>query len=116
MTRRRKTVALIGDINPAQFYRTSNAPALFDLGWQATKNKILSGELPRPFPLNENSRIEGWLGSQILEHRARMRALAEERAATRAARPKQQQPKALKKKTKKVKLHAPGRDTARGAA
>ncbi len=102
MTRPRKAVHLIGEISPGQFYRTSQSPALFDLGWQATKNKIRSGELPRPMPLNENSKIEGWLGSQIIEHRTRMRALAEERAATNAARPKQSQPAALKKK--KVKL------------
>jgi hypothetical protein len=112
MTRRRKAVHPIGEIHPDHYYRTSLAPAIFDLGWQATKNKIRAGELPRPFPLSEGSKIEGWLGRQILEHRARMQALAEEKAVTDAARPKQSQPKAFRKKTKKVKLRAP----ARGAA
>jgi hypothetical protein len=109
MTRPRKDdVALIGEISPDQFYRITLSPALFDLGWQATKNKIRSGELPRPFPLSEGSKLVGWTGRQILDHRARMQALAEEQAAVDAVRPKQDQPEALRGKTKKVKLRRKG--------
>ena len=106
MTRRRKDITLIGEIQPDQLYGTQLAPALFNLGWQACKNKIRLGQLPRPAPLNAGSKFEAWTGSQIIAHRQRMRELAEERAAADAIRPKQAQPAALKRKTKKVKLRA----------
>jgi hypothetical protein len=105
MTRRRKDIVLVEAIHPDQFYRVTLSPALFDLGWQATANKIRAGELPRPFPLHEGSRLLGWTGRQILEHRAHMQALAEAKALADAARPKQRQPAALKK-VKKVRLRA----------
>jgi hypothetical protein len=112
MTRRRKDVTLIGEIQPDQLYGTQLAPALFNLGWQACKNKIRLGKLPRPAPLNAGSKLEAWSGSQILEHRRVMRELAEQKAVIDAARPKQKQPEAFKKKkTTKVKLRA-----RRGAA
>jgi hypothetical protein len=115
MTRRRTYAPLIGEIIPGQFYRTTQSPAIFDLGWQATKNKIRSGEFPRPMPLSEGSLITGWLGSQILEHRARMQALAEGKAKVDALRPKQPQPAALVKKVKKTKLRRPARRAKLGA-
>jgi hypothetical protein len=104
MTRRRKDVPLLDTINPDQLYRTTLAPALFDLGWQACRNKIRSGELPRPLPLTADSKCEAWTGRQILEHRARMAEVAAERAQAEAVRAKQSQPAAFKKKIKKVKL------------
>jgi hypothetical protein len=104
MTRRKREIPLLEEIRPDQLYRTTLAPAIFSLGWQACKNKIRSGELPRPFPLNEGSKIEGWLGSQILAHRAKMQLIAEEKAKADAARPKQQQPAGFRKKVKKRKL------------
>jgi hypothetical protein len=97
-------VQLIGDINPSQIYPTTLGPAIWGLGWQATKNKVKSGALPRPSPLTPGSNREGWTGSQILEHRARMQALAEQNAAADAARPKQEQPPGFKRKVKKTKL------------
>jgi hypothetical protein len=112
MTRPKTAVQLIGDINPSQIYPTTLGPAIWGLGWQAVRNKIRAGQLPRPSPLTPGSNREGWFGSQILEHRAKMQALAEQKAATNAARPKQPQPTAFKKKIKKVKL----RTAARGAA
>jgi hypothetical protein len=104
MTRARKEVALLEAIHPDQIYPTSLSPAIFSLGWQACRNRIKSGDLPRPSPIHEGSNREGWFGSQILEHREKMRKIAEERAAIDAARPKQQQPAAFKRKTKKMKL------------
>jgi hypothetical protein len=121
MTRPKAAVQLIGDINPAQVYPTTQAPAIFGLGWQATKNKVKAGQLPRPSPLTPGSNREGWLGSQILEHREKMQALAEAKAVTDAARPKQSQPAGFKKKprppvtapkVKKIKLRAPSRGAA----
>jgi hypothetical protein len=105
MTRPKAAVQLIGDINPSQIYPTTQAPAIFGLGWQATKNKVKAGQLPRPSPLTPGSNREGWFGSQILEHRSRMQTLAAEKAATNAMRPKQPQPAGLKRKVKKTKLH-----------
>jgi hypothetical protein len=104
MTRPRKAVQLIGEINPAQFYPTTLSTAIFGTGWQSTRDKVRAGELPRPFPLTPDSNREGWTGSQILEHRARMQAVAEQNAAADAARPKQEQPPGFKRKVKKTKL------------
>jgi hypothetical protein len=109
MTRPKAAVQLIGDINPSQIYPTTLGPAIWGLGWQATKNKVASGQLPRPSPLTPGSNREGWFGFQILEHRSRMQTLAAEKAATNATRLKQKQPAAFQKKIKKVKLRAPAR-------
>lgn len=104
MTRRRTNVAPIGEIDPGGFYRTSQSPAIFSLGWQATRNKIRSGKLPQPSPLNEGSNVLGWIGQQIIDHRERMQKIAEQNAAVEAMRPKQEQPAALRKKVQKVRL------------
>jgi hypothetical protein len=111
----RKDIPPIGEIDPGQFYRITMSPAIFHLGWQATKNKIKAGKLPRPFPQNEGSHITGWTGQQILDHRARMQALAEAEAAADAVRPKQPQPEALRGKVKKLKLKRPARRAKAGA-
>jgi hypothetical protein len=112
VTRRKREIPLLEEIRPDQLYRTTLAPAIFSLGWQACKNQIKAGKLPRPFPLSEGSKYEAWSGRQILEHREKMQALAEQKAVTDAARPKQSQPAGFKKKVKKLKL----RTAARGAA
>jgi hypothetical protein len=80
MTRRKTEVALIGDIQPDQIYRTTLSSTVFGYGPQATRDKIRNGELPRPFPLSPTSRFEAWTGRQIIEHRAQMHALAAEKA------------------------------------
>jgi len=98
VTRRKEAISLLGEIQPAQFYRITLAPAIFGIGWQACRNKILAGELPIP-----SGDPQGWLGSQILEHRAKMQALAEKRAATDAARPRQEQPAGFKRKKLKLR-------------
>jgi hypothetical protein len=110
MTKRKGNVELIGKIQPDQSYRTTLSPAIFNLGPQATRDKIKNGELPRPFPLSPSSRFEAWTGQQILDHRARMQVLAEEKAAAERAAEKQPQPKALAQaaaKIRKIKLKPP---------
>jgi hypothetical protein len=104
MTRPKGAVQLIGDIVPAQFYPITQSPAIFGVGWQSARDKIRAGELPRPFPLTPNSNREGWTGRQILEHRARMQEIAEQKAAADAAKPKREQPPGFKRKIKKTKL------------
>jgi hypothetical protein len=76
MTKRKNVDQLIGEILPDQIYRVSLSPVLFGYGAQTTRDKIKRGELPRPFPLSVSARFEAWTGKQILEHRARMQALA----------------------------------------
>jgi hypothetical protein len=107
MTRRRKEIPLLEEIRPDQLYRTTLSPAIFNLGWQACANAVKAGKLPRPFPLTPGSRYQAWTGQQILDHRERMRILAEEKAAADAARPPQSQPAGFKKRVKKVKLRRP---------
>jgi hypothetical protein len=99
MTRPKATISLPGEIQPGQFYRTTLSPAIFGVGWQSARNKILAGELPTP-----SGDPAGWTGQQILDHRAKMQALADAKALADAARPKQPQPAAFKRKTKKMKL------------
>ena len=77
---KRKVAESIGEIQSDRIYRTTLSPAIFGYGPQATRDKIRNGELPMPFPLSPTSRFEAWTGAQILEHRARMRALAEAKA------------------------------------
>ena len=102
MTRPKQEIARLDEINPGQFYRTTLAPAIFGIGWQACRNKILAKQLPTP-----SGQPQGWTGQQILDHRQKMQALADAKAAADAARPRQPQPPALRKKPKtgKVKLH-----------
>jgi hypothetical protein len=116
VTRRKREIPLLEEIRPDQFYRTTLSPAIFGIGWQATRNKVKARELPIPF-----GDPSGWTGRQILEHRAKMQVLAEQKAVTDAARPKQAQPDGFKNKprppvsapkVKKLKL----RTAARGAA
>ena len=102
-----EVVALLDEISPGRFYRTTLSSAIFGIGWQATKNKILAGELPTPF-----GSPAGWTGEQILKHREKMQAIAEAKVAADVARPRQEQPAAFKKKTPKKKLQAPSRRRA----
>jgi hypothetical protein len=104
MTARKKSVQLIGEIEPQQIYRVTLSPALFGYGQQRTNDLIESGELPMPFPLSASSRFRAWTGTQIIEHRARMQELAA--AKLKVERPAQPQPVA-QQKIKKLKLRPP---------
>ena len=107
----KQEIAVVGEIDPGRIYRTTLSPVIFGVGWQACRNKILANELPIP-----SGDPAGWTGQQILDHRKKMQALAEQKAAADASRPKQKQPVGLKgkrKKTKKTKLRAPARASAK---
>jgi hypothetical protein len=95
MTKRKASTELIGEIQPDRIYRTTLSPAIFGYGPQATRDKIKSGELPTPFPLSASARFDAWTGKQILDHRARMQALAAEKAEDERAAEKKPQPSAL---------------------
>jgi hypothetical protein len=74
MTRRKSApMEMIEDIKPDRLYRTTLSNQIFGYGQQRTKDLIDAGELPLPFPLSPSSRYRGWLGAQIIEHRACMR-------------------------------------------
>jgi hypothetical protein len=85
MTRKRITVETIGEIQPDVLYRTTLSPFIFGYGPQMTHDKIIAGELPKPIPLSETSRFSAWTGQQILDHRKKMRELAEKRVAEKPA-------------------------------
>jgi hypothetical protein len=105
MTAKKKPVELIGDIKPDQIYRTTLSPAIFGLGPQATSDKEKIGELPPSFPLSPSSRFRAWTGQQILDHRAKMQALAAEQATEK--RPQPPQFVGTRLKIKKQKLRPP---------
>jgi ParB-like nuclease family protein len=103
MTAKRKHVQLIGEIQPDQVYRVDQSSAIFGYGPQSIRNKIKNGQLPQPAPLSASSRFLCWTGQQVLDHRAQMRELAEQRAKADRDRPVQPQPLALQPKIKKLK-------------
>jgi hypothetical protein len=114
VTRPKSSITFTGEIQPDQFYRTVLAPALFGIGWQSTKNKIRSGDLPAPF-----GSPEGWTGRQILDWRAEQQRLAAEKLAARRSAEKQSQPKnfiGAKQKTRKRKLQSPVKSRQRQRA
>jgi hypothetical protein len=84
---------------------------IFGYGPQATRDKIRNGELPLPHPLSSSARTEAWTGQQILDHRKKMKLLAEEKAKAELAaakdRPPTPQPAWLAPKIKKQKLRPP---------
>jgi len=122
MTRKRRTVELIEEIRPDRVYRTTLSEELFGYGPQAAREKARNGELPLSFPLSPSSRFEVWTGQQVLDHRARMKELAEEKAKAEFAAAKDQPPKpqpaglAAAQKIKKVKLRPPAKLRQRESA
>jgi hypothetical protein len=106
MTRKGST-ELIGEILPDQIYRTTLAATIFGYAPSRARDLEKTGELPPSFPLSPKSKYRAWLGQQILDHRARMKELAEANAKALRERPKQPQPPALQPKVKKQKLRRP---------
>jgi hypothetical protein len=115
MTAKRYPPEPIGTIQPDQIYRTTLSQQIFGYGPQATRDKIRNGELPLPHPLSSSARTEAWTGQQILDHRANMKLLAEEKAKAELAadgtkKPQLQPPQlAAAQKIKKVKLRPPAK-------
>lgn len=113
MTAKRYPPEPIGTIQPDQIYRVNLSPQIFGYGPQATRDKIRNGELPLPHPLSPSARTEAWTGQQILDHRARMKALAEEKAKAELATDGTKQPQppqlAAAQKIKKLKLRPPAK-------
>jgi hypothetical protein len=104
---RKPIIQSIGEILPDQIYRTTLAATIFGFAPQRARDLEKAGELPPSFPLSPSSRYRAWLGQQILEHRERMRELAEANAKALRDRPKQPQPDSLK--IKRTKLRPPGK-------
>jgi hypothetical protein len=104
---RKAVIEPIGEIIPDQIYRTTLAPTIFGYGVNRARDLEKAGELPPSFPLSEFSKYRAWTGQQILDHRSRMKEIAEANAKALRERPKQQQPLALQPKIKKQKLRKP---------
>ena len=95
------------EYDPQEIVRYHDGPKVFGFKPSALKEKIDAGKIPAPIPLSDSGRALGWTRQMIMDHHARMAALAEER---RKATPvKQPQPPALAKanKIKKLKLKRP---------
>ena len=66
-------------LNPNFIYRWSERYRLFGLGDTILKQKIKTGEIPKPITLTEGKRpAKGWLGRQILEYHEKLLAAAQE--------------------------------------
>jgi|tagenome__1003787_1003787.scaffolds.fasta_scaffold19926275_1 predicted DNA-binding transcriptional regulator AlpA len=107
MTQPKANVGVIDSIHPHQIYRMTMHEQIFGYGRQRIAELIKEGKLPTPMPLSAGGRSLAWTGQQILDHRARMAALADERAKATASRPPAPQPKAFVKKLKLRRGPAP---------
>jgi hypothetical protein len=106
MTQPKPTVVEHVEVHADCVYRTSLSPALFGLGYDQTRRKIISGDLPRPFHPTPTSKFQVWTGQQILDHREEMQKLAEQNAGRKNPQPPQlaKVNKRPRKKIKKTKL------------
>lgn len=97
------------EFDPLEIVRFHDGPRVFGLGPSRLKEKIDRGEIPAPMPLSANGRAVGWTRQMIMNHHAKMAALAEERRKAAGPKVKQPQPEALAKarKVKKTKLRRP---------
>ena len=115
MTRRKRAVRrMLGEIDPAGFYRKTFSEEIFGLGPQATDDAEEAGAIPLSSPISPSSRFRGWYGQQILDHRAKMQALAAAQLEAKRAEQTAPQPKALAaaQKIKKQKLRPHERESA----
>ena len=83
--------------DPLEIIRFHDGPKVFGLGPSRLKEKIDAGEIEAPIPLSDSGRALGWTRQMVMNHQARMAALAEERKKAAEPRVKQQQPAALAK-------------------
>jgi len=66
-------------IHPDFIYRTAEyGRKLFGFSGTQLREKIRTGEVPKPVRLSSTGRAQGWLGSQILEHHAALKARSAE--------------------------------------
>ena len=112
MTKKMKgvTPTPLSELSRDQIVRKKDGPFYFGYQPSAQETLIEAGELPLPFPLSANGRAQAWLGGQIIDHIARMRQLAAERAEAKRAIVKGPQPPqfaAAAQKIKKTKLRPP---------
>ena len=104
---RKVSIESIGEILLDRIYRTTLAAMIFGYAPQRARDLEKSGQLPPSFPLSPSSKFRAWTGQQILDHRAEMRKLAEQKAKAERERSPQPQPAALQPKIKKLKLRPP---------
>jgi hypothetical protein len=97
------------NFDPLEIVRYVDGPKVFGLKPSALKAKIDAGKIPKPMPLSDGGRALGWTRQMVMDHHAKMAALAEERKKAAMPKVRQPQPKALRNvhKVKKVKLRRP---------
>jgi hypothetical protein len=109
----------IGPIDPSHVYRTSLSVELFGVGPQRIRDLIRLKRLPTPMQLAGSATAQAWTGQQILDHRAMMQKLADDKLKADLAMGPRDQPDALvgaRKKTnkiKKTKLRPPAQQHAK---
>jgi predicted DNA-binding transcriptional regulator AlpA len=63
----------MSEIHPNEIVRLKDGPKYFGYSENMIETKVKSGEIPAPMALSATGRAKGWLGSQIIEHQARLR-------------------------------------------
>jgi predicted DNA-binding transcriptional regulator AlpA len=71
----------MSEIDPHEIIRRKDGQKYFGFSDNMIDTKIKTGEIPAPMALSANGRAKGWLGSQIIEHHARIRRNNEPTAA-----------------------------------
>jgi predicted DNA-binding transcriptional regulator AlpA len=69
------------ELHPNQIVRLNEGKKYFGYGPSQLPEKIKNGEVPAPIPLSPSGRAKGWVGSQIIEHQARLLAAAKRKSA-----------------------------------
>jgi len=64
-------------LDPNGIYRKAEGPKYFGLGPSQIDEAIKSGKIPRPFPLVDGGKAQGWTGQQIIDHQAKRIASTE---------------------------------------
>jgi predicted DNA-binding transcriptional regulator AlpA len=71
MTKPRDAAGPAQGLHPRQIVRKTEGPRYFGLGRSQIDEAIKSGKIPRPFPLVDGGKAQGWTGQQILDHQAK---------------------------------------------
>jgi hypothetical protein len=114
MTKKFEGMPTLAGLSRDLIVRKKYGPYYFGYGTSAIEDLMKAGLLPLTFPLSEGGRAQAWTGGMILDHIAKMQALAAEEAARAAAVAKDQPPTpqpaglAAAQKIKKQKLRPPG--------
>jgi hypothetical protein len=79
---------VVDGLHPDEIVRKARGPKFFGLKSSQLEEAEKAGRIPKSIPLSTDGRARGWTGRMILDHHARMRALAEQEVAEETSKGK----------------------------